>query len=444
MSGPANSRDYRRQVLKELIASLHEGKSPEQVRQRFAETFQSVSAQEISEAEQALIADGMPVSEVQRLCDVHASVFKGAITDLHAPGATGTGYAAYAGGTADTRFPEHPVDVFLRENRALEALVRQKIRPLLDRLKANGSPDRTPRNETVSDLADALASLSQVHLHYQRKENLIFPLLEKRGITAPPKVMWGVDDEIREKLKRARSGIAGEAGALSAVLVEDAVTQLEEMIFKEENILFPMCRENLTDEEWRMIADESAEIGWCLIDPPAGGASGDVDGGAADQHVHAASSIQDAAPGGGAGSGMTGIPGSTGNILLPSGVLKPEELLGILNTLPVDITFVDKDDRVKYFSQNKDRIFARTKAIIGRSVSNCHPPASVHVVERLVEDLRSGRKDSEAFWIRMGEKYIHIRYFAVRNEQGDYLGTLEVSQDIAPIQEITGQKRLVE
>jgi len=439
MSGPANSRAYRRQVLKELIASLHDGKSPEQVRKRFAETFQSVSAQEISEAEQALIADGMPVSEVQRLCDVHASVFKGGIEALHAPGVTGTGNAVPSEQASGAHIPEHPIETFRRENRALEALMEQTIRPLLDRLKANGSPDRTPRAETVAALQAALASLAQVHLHYQRKENLIFPLLEKHGITAPPKVMWGVDDEIRDRIKRARAGLAGEEGALAAVLAEEAVAQLGEMIFKEENILFPMCMENLSDDEWQLVAAESAEIGWCLIDPPSDPLSGEP----IPHHARAAAaedSDQDMPFAGEAG----GIPGSTGNILLPSGVLKPEELTGILNTLPVDITFVDKDDKVKFFSQNKDRIFARTKAIIGRSVSNCHPPASVHVVEKLLEDLKAGRKDAEAFWIRMGDKYIHIRYFAVRDEQGAYLGTLEVSQDIAPIQAIEGQKRLVE
>ena len=116
----------------------------------------------------------------------------------------------------------------------------------------------------------------------------------------------------------------------------------------------------------------------------------------------------------------------------------------MLDTLPIDITFVDKDDTVKYFSQGAERVFPRTKAIIGRKVSNCHPPASVHIVEKLVEDFRDGRKDQEDFWIKMGDKYILIRYFAVRSEAGEYLGVLEVTQNIRPIQEISGEKRLVE
>lgn len=130
-------------------------------------------------------------------------------------------------------------------------------------------------------------------------------------------------------------------------------------------------------------------------------------------------------------------------IQLPSGIFKLEELICMLNTLPFDITFVNKDDEVKYFSEGKERAFPRTRAIIGRNVSNCHPPASVHVVEKLVEDFKAGVKDQEDFWIRAGDKYILIRYYAVRNERNEYLGVLEVTQDIKPIQEVTGEKRLL-
>ena len=132
-----------------------------------------------------------------------------------------------------------------------------------------------------------------------------------------------------------------------------------------------------------------------------------------------------------------------GFIKLPSGIFVIEEFTCMLNTLPFDITFVNKDDVVKYFSEGKERAFPRTKAIIGRNVSNCHPPASVHIVENIVEDFKAGKKDQEDFWIHAGEKFILIRYYAVRNEKGEYLGVLEVTQDIKPIQEITGEKRLL-
>ena len=440
MSGPANSREYRQQVLKELIGSLHDGKSVEEVRARFAETFATVSAQEISEAEQALIADGMPVSEVQRLCDVHASVFKGSIADLHAPDATGTGTMEADVVAPKGDAPGHPLHAFRLENRALEALIAGKIRPLLANLQANGSPDHRPWKETVAALKSALDELYQVHIHYLKKENLIFPLLENYGITAPPKVMWGVDDEIRGKIKHAKSALEGPETALAAVLVEETVTQLDEMIFKEENILFPMCLENFKTSEWDMIATESGDIGWCLIDGPE--PVGTVESGAKGAEAAGAPAMSGTPDTSGI-PGIPGIPGIEGTIVLPTGVLRLDQLVGMLNTLPFDITFVDANDTVRYFSQGAERIFARTKAIIGRAVSNCHPPASVHVVAQLVMDLKSGKKDSEDFWIPMGDKFVLIRYFAVRGENGDYLGTLEVTQNIAPIKAIEGQKRLM-
>jgi DUF438 domain-containing protein len=195
------------------------------------------------------------------------------------------------------------------------------------------------------------------------------------------------------------------------------------MIFKEENILFPMCKDTLTEDEWLTIAEESGEIGYCLTEPASVWKPKRVN-----LEKKEADKVSTQAP---------------GYVKLETGVLKVEELEAMLNTLPFDITFVDKDDVVKYFSQGKERIFARTKAIIGRTVHNCHPPASVHVVEKIVQDLKSGAKDHEDFWIKMGDVYALIRYFAVRDSEGNYLGTVEVTQNIKPIQDIEGEKRLM-
>ena len=134
---------------------------------------------------------------------------------------------------------------------------------------------------------------------------------------------------------------------------------------------------------------------------------------------------------------------ANGSVQLPTGFLSVPELSRLLDTLPIDITFVGVDDTVRYFSQGSERVFPRTKAIIGRNVKNCHPPASVHIVEGIIADFKSGKKDHEDFWIKLGDKFVYIRYFAVRDEAGSYLGVLEVTQDIAPIQAIEGEKRLV-
>ena len=399
MSELINNREHRRNVLKELITELHNGKSVEEVKQRFEDTFDGVSASEISEVEQALIMDGMLVSEVQRLCDVHAVVFKGSIADIHSA-------------EQPVRQPGHPLDVMKQENRAIEALIAQ-IKPHLDALSAGDAG-------AAAQLREDFSQLGQIDIHYQKKENILFPYLEKYGITAPPKVMWGVDDEVRQLVKDTAAVLgSGDAAAIRAK-VDETLNRMTEMIFKEENILFPMMIDTFTADEWKHIADDSEEYGYCLI-------------GSAPKWTPETAQEKPSAP----------AAASEGVLIFSTGVLKPNEILSLMDTLPFDITFVDKDDNVKYFSQGKERIFPRTKAIIGRSVTNCHPPASVHIVEKIVADFKSGAKDHEDFWIRMGERYVLIRYYAVRDAAGEYLGTLEVTQDIAPIQAIQGEKRLM-
>lgn len=398
MSQEINNREYRKNVIKDLLRKLHAGQTVDDVKQQFDEVFAGVSASEISDAEQALIAEGVPVSEVQRLCDVHAAVFKGSIEDIHTP--------------ADAaQVPGHPAHTLREENRALEQLMEQRIRPALQAF-AGGK-------QNAAQLAEEIAALWQIDKHYLRKENLIFPYMEQYGITAPPQVMWGVDDEIRALIKQAQQ-LAENGDAAVQEKLEEALTRVDEMIFKEENILLPMLMETFTLQEWKNIADESDELGYCLIEQPP----------VWEPAVAADAATPPTAP-------------ERGDITLPTGFLSVTELTYLLNSLPVDITFVGKGDTVRYFSQCAERVFPRTKAIIGREVSNCHPPASVHIVEDIVADLRAGKKDHEDFWIKMGEKYIYIRYFAVRDEKGEYLGVLEVTQDIAGIQKIEGEKRLV-
>jgi len=249
--------------------------------------------------------------------------------------------------------------------------------------------------------------------------------MEKYGITAPPKVMWGVDDEIRAAIKEVKAKLQNYNGEKEEIYTkaDKAANRVVEMIFKEENILFPMVMETLSEDEWLIIEGESDEIGYCLVGPQGKWKPSRTD-------------VEEKQK-------ETGQTASDGYLKFETGLLTAKEIGLIFNNLPLDITYVDKDGAVKYFSQGKERIFPRTKAIIGRQVHNCHPPASVHIVEKLVEDFKAGRKDSEGFWIKMGGMFVYIRYFAIRDEKGDYAGTLEVTQNIKPIQEISGEKRLV-
>lgn len=412
MSEFINNREYRQKVLKELIRDLHNGKSVEEVKEKFAEVIDGIAPSEISVMENALIREGLPVSEVQRLCDVHAAVFKGSIEEIHMP-------------QNQEDQPGHPVFTFKMENRVLERLIQKTIRPLLERFRTEDS------EEPVAQLREALEKLWEIDKHYLRKENLLFPYMEKYDIVAPPKVMWGVDDEIRDAIKDAREMLDGitvscpsDEKEKAAGKIEQAIGRVEEMIFKEENILFPMALETLHEDEWLKIARESADIGFCLYTPKTEWIPIRVNVEAKEQSKGEE-------------------PADEGYLRLKTGILTTAEVEALLNTLPLDITFIDKDGVVKYFSLGNDRIFPRTKAVIGRKVQNCHPPASVHIVEGIVEDLKSGRKDHEDFWIKKGKMYVLIRYYAVRDKNGDYLGAVEVTQDIAPLQAITGEKRLV-
>jgi uncharacterized protein len=404
MSEMINNREYRQKVLKELIMELHSGKGVEEVKAKFEKLIEGVSAQEISEMEQSLIMDGMPVQEVQRLCDVHAAVFKGSIEEIHHP----------------EEAPGHPVHTFKRENREIEKLINERIKKDLEVFKANDS------RENALKIIEGLNLLWDIDRHYSRKENLLFPFMEKYGITAPPQVMWGVDDEIRSAIKEIKALLQGYSGNKEEVInkTESLLERILEMVFKEENILFPMVLETLTEDEWIVVYEGSDDIGYCLTEPQGKWKPLRVNVEEKEEKKLAEES-------------------SEGYIKFETGILKINELSTLLNTLPFDITFIDKDDVVKYFSHGKERIFARTKAVIGRTVQNCHPPASAHIVDKLVDDFKTGKKEHEDFWIKMGNIYALIRYFAVRDENGEYLGTLEVSQNIKPIQEIQGEKRLL-
>ncbi|KHD36272.1 hypothetical protein NL50_10925 [Clostridium acetobutylicum] len=405
MSGIINNREYRQKVLKEIILELHNGKSVDEVRKRFQELIKGVSTKEISEMEAQLIKEGMKVEEIQRLCDVHAAVFKGSIDQIHHP----------------EKEEGHPVSVLKKENEAVKSYIKSHLTPNLEEIKKSDS------HSTRLKLMENISMLFDLDKHYSRKENLIFPYLEKYGITAPPKVMWGVDDEIREALKECKEVINSANKTPNEITekVESTLNRIEEMIFKEESILLPMCIDTFSEDEWLDIESESDEIGYCLISP-------------SEKWKPKRENVEEKE------KSKLANENSEGYIKFDTGILRVNELSAILDTLPLDITFVDKDGTVKYFSGGSERIFARTRAVIGRKVQNCHPPASVHIVEKVVEDLKSGKKDHEDFWLHMGELYVFIRYYAVKDNKGEFIGVLEVTQNIKEIQEITGEKRLIE
>lgn len=408
MSELIHNREYRIKTLKELIMKLHQGASIEEVKEKFKEVIKDVSAEEISSMEQELIQEGMPVQEVQRLCDVHTAVFKETLEK----------------GKEPVEIPGHPLHTLLKENRAIENLIDKEIYPLLERLK---NSIELGKRDIVFALLEKINLLFDIDKHYKKKEELLFPYLEKYGIYGPSKVMWGVDDEIRSDLKHLKDLLTNFRNEITKEVVqktEELTKKIKEMIFKEEKILFPTAQQKLTEDEWYNIYSSEGEIGYCLVEPEGEWTPQNID---VNKMVN---TIADDA--------------TKGFIKFPTGFMTPKEIEMIFNTLPIDITFVDKDDTVKYFSSGKERIFTRPKTIIGRKVQNCHPPASVHIVEKILSNFKEGKKDVEEFWIDMQGKLVYIRYFALRDENGNYMGTIEVTQEISKIKEIKGEKRLLE
>lgn len=405
MSELIDNRTHRIRTLKHIIQHLHSGQAPEQIRQQMLELVKQTDSSEIIAMEQELIADGMPVEEIRSMCDLHSQVTRDVLVSIKprleiAPG--------------------HPVDTFRRENEALLKAV-EAAQNWCTAVNAGTAGDE---HHAIFVIKSALNDLMDVDKHYQRKEHALFSCLERHGITGPSKVMWAKDDEVRRLLKELSSALAScmsmqELKTFAVTLADHTAAAIAEMIYKEENILLPMSVDTLTEEEWAEIWAVSPRYGWCLVEPREG------------YKPPVAVEKQ----------GMD-LPWD-GVILLPTGHTTVEQLHAVLSVLPLDLTFVDAEDRVAFFTEGPDRIFARSKAIIGRKVQNCHPPRSVEIVDRILDDFRSGRQNVAEFWIELHGKFVHIRYFAVRATDGGYLGTVELTQDIAPLRRLEGERRLL-
>jgi len=407
-----NNRAHRIQTMKEIIKHLHRGGSPDEVRRKLREMVRETDASEIAAMEQELMAEGMRVEEVQSMCDLHASVLKEVLVQIE-PVKGGPG-----------QDPGHPVDTFRRENEALREAVA-RMRAAMQ--SVSQLPDTAVPGHELTTWRQAYNDVMDVEKHYQRKEHLLFSCLERHGITGPSKVMWGKDDEVRTLLKSlgealaAQDATAAEWKIVIQAVAEPALLAVEEMMYKEENILLPMSLNALTEDEWGEIWQQTPEYGYCLVEPGEG-----------------------YRPPVSAEPGKVAAIGANESLLFPTGALTPAQIRGLFGALPLDVTFVDADDRVRYFSEGTGRVFARSKAILGRKVQHCHPPKSVHIVEQIVEDFKSGRQSVAEFWISLHGRFVHIRYFAVRDDAGAYVGTLEVTQDLTRLRALAGERRLLE
>jgi len=355
-----------------------------------------------------LVQEGIPAERIQELCDTHTRVLKKHL-DLQE--------------TPET-VPGHPVNNFVQENRELmktTALIRLEMK------KLEALADEADATDAMRMIQQQLNNLMDADKHYRRKEYLLFPYFEKNNLPGPPMVMWGKHDEARNLLRETIAGLqqtermsVAEARAYNLFTVGPAIEAVDDMIYKEEKIMFPTALDLLTEQDWYEIYLQSDEYGYCLYAPqfewmPEGGLHKEIRKPAA----------------------------AAGRVQMPTGSFTLEELIATLSTLPFDVTFVDKDDTVRYFTPGKERIFDRSRAILGRKVQYCHPPKSVHIVNQIVKDFKAGKQERARFWINLHGKLIYICYYAVRDNQGVYLGTLEVTQDLSEVRSLEGERRLL-
>ena len=379
-------RQEKAEELRKLILALHAGEPFEQVKARFDALIEGVSPEEIATMEQKLIQEGMPVAEVQELCDLHVGVIRDGLN-----------------ATPDINVPTgHPIRTYMQENRKFEKLTDQLVQA-----------------SDIASLAERLDALSVIEVHYLRKENQLFPYLEKHGVSGPTQVMWGIHDEIRSALRsikgKAASGNLAEAREDAA----EVARTITEMIYKEEKILFPLALEKLSSAEWSEMRLGDDEIGYAFEAPREWSPA-----------AQAVSTPDNVSP--------------DGTVSLSTGQLTQQQLDRMLTHLPVDLSFVDPEGRVQFYSDNPDRIFPRSPAVIGRNVANCHPPQSVDTVLKILDAFKDGSRDTSKFWLQLGGRFLLIQYFAVRNEGGEYLGCLEVSQDVTDIRSLEGEQRLLD
>ena len=395
----------KKEQLKKLLDRLDKGDNLEKIRDEFAELVEDISPADISSVEEEMIKGGMPPQEIHKLCDVHMAVLKNK--------------QDYQSQLAPQG---HPIHILMEEHKIILALVNE-----LRDISTSVVNKTSKPSDITGRLLDISHQLNDSEKHYVREENVLFPYLERHGITQPPAVMWMEHDNIRAVKKQVQIFVA-EIDKYSEgdfiINIDSLSLSLLELIsshfYKENNILFPASLQAIAEKEWPEIRQQFDELGYCSFTPEA-----------------AIKPIKE----------KTGsdLPGKTeGKMNFETGNLTQAEIKAIFNHLPVDITFVGKDDTVRYFSQTKDRIFPRAKAIIGRTVQNCHPQKSVDKVNQIVADFKSKKRDTAEFWINMQGKVVYIRYFAIHDDNGEYMGTMEVTQDITDIQKIKGEKRLMD
>lgn len=396
-------KQERKLLLKSYIDRLTQGESLDSVREDFVKNFKNVDASEIARAEQELIEAGAPIKDVQRLCDVHSALFHGKTTEEQM--ASADKQTKKDGQTALElrKISGHPIQVFMDENDILEIKIK--------------NIEELAQGDDLDKLQEEIKLLRMnIVAHYSRKADLIYPLLDRTyNYSGPSNVMWGVDGEIRNDMGSI-VGLGEKLPNFEEVL-NRALTRAKEMIYKENNILLPLCAEKFSEEDWMRIYLELSEYENFIEE-------GDQVWEEAERKREELKVI-----GGKLARDREEEVDMKQDIILGSGHMTVEQILGVLNAIPMELTFIDDKDTNRFFSDHTPR-FKRPDMAIGRDVHACHPPRSKPLASKIIEDFKAGRKDKYEFFRYLNDEPVYIRYIAVRNEDGEYLGTLEAVEDL--------------
>ena len=436
--------EKRMEQLKSYLRRLSEGESLDSVRADFMKEFKDVDAIEIMEPEQQMIKEGMPVPEVQRLCDIHSALFHGAtleeklanarqpvdVTSLREERAEKTRKLVETTG--------HPLFTLTQENEELGKLIA-RIREQLDRkaTDAAGIGTAVHGNSNTGENAvsrELLSEIRELAIHYAKKGDLLYPLLKvKYGISGPSDVMWTTDDEIRDEFSSLTK--AKRQDEAWKQHMERALTRAEEMIYKEANILFPNCAVHFTEEEWAGIYQDAKDYDICLsVEPKVWEKAEKILQERAAYFQKERSRQEDKTAGADNADPKRPQAGiqrkSDGEeIVMAGGHMTVAELEAMLNTIPLEITFVDVENKNRFFNEGH-KVFKRPVMALGREVFSCHPPKIEQQVRRIIEEFRAGTLDEVPVWMNKNSRIMLVKYMAVRDRQGQYVGTLELVQDM--------------
>lgn len=386
--------------------------SIEEAKKTMKDSFEKITAQEFAICEQYLQKYGISDDLLAERMDEILEIFDGILVSEKLDLPSG-----------------HPVKTYLDEISAIREVL-SKMKKQLDK--------KFIKNQWL----EVYDKLGQISIHFSRKQNQLFPALESKGFDKPSKVMWTLDNNTKEIIKKSRGLLEGDKDQEFLKLQEEVMEMVEDMMVKEEEILLPTSMDLLSDEDFVKMRKGDDEIGYCLIKTPApygnkeGNVMSNLNGSNENDFMKDMAAVLQK-------HGMLNSSSKNDVLDVAQGKLTLSQINLIFKHLQVDLSYVDENEIVKFYSDTKHRVFPRSAGVIGREVQNCHPRESVHMVEEIIRAFREGEQDEAEFWLEINGKFIYIIYNAVRDEEGNFRGVLEMMQDVTKIRSLTGTQRLL-